>query len=101
MLIPSSSERSGRVLAAETILAFLSDSQYLHPHQSLDQVLREAVDTAGVCPDAIAQSLQWLQLNAAQSLGRLRRTELVQLARSIHRFWRQAVMESQAVPSAR
>jgi len=42
-----------------------------------------------ICPDAVAQAVAWLQLDGRQSIGRLRRTELMQVAQSIHRFWRQ------------
>ena len=46
-------------------------------------------DPAEAALSAIEQALNWLQLDGSQSVGRLRRTELMQLARSIHRFWRQ------------
>jgi hypothetical protein len=97
MLTPLTTEQTSKVLPAETILAFLSDHQFLHPHQSLDEVLRGAVDTAGVCPEAIAQAMQKLQLQAGQVVGRLRRSELVQLARSIHRNWKQEISQKSPI----
>lgn len=99
MSTPMFSDRSGREVSADAILSILSDSQYLHPHKSLGQVLREAVDTGGICPDAIARSMQRLQMDASRSIGRLRRSELVQLARGIYRSWKQAAAEGEPVPS--
>jgi hypothetical protein len=70
------------------MLAHLSDRQPLHPHQRLRVVLDETTDRFGCCPLAIERALQWLNIDGAVSVGRLRRSELIQLARSVHRFWR-------------
>jgi hypothetical protein len=51
----------------------------------------------GVCPNAAEHALRWLGVKPGTKIGRLRRTELMQLARSIHRFWRQAA-ETAAPP---
>lgn len=77
---------------AERIVAELSTRQYLNPHRSLGQVLSDARDALGFCPDAAATALSWLKLDPALAVGRLRRGELIQLARSIHRFWRQSLL---------
>jgi hypothetical protein len=80
-----------RLLNADlkNLLEALSTRQHLNPHEPLADALAHTVDSLGVCPNAIEQSLRWLSLDPATSIGRLRRTELTQLARSIHRFWRQ------------
>jgi hypothetical protein len=74
----------------ESLLNDLSTRQHLHPHEPLRESLTRLESDLGVCPNAIEAALQWLDLDGAKSIGRLRRTELTQLARSIHRFWRQA-----------
>ena len=73
----------------QNLLEALSTRQYLSPHERVSDALRATCERLGVCPDATAQAVAWLQIDATQSIGRLRRTELMQLARSIHRFWRQ------------
>jgi len=74
---------------AESLLNDLSTRQHLRPHEPLREALGRLESELGVCPNAIDAALQWLELDGAKSIGRLRRTELTQLARAIHRFWRQ------------
>ena len=81
----------------ENLLDSLSSRQYLQPHEPIAASLAQLVDRLGVCPGAVEQAVQWLGVDPATSIGRLRRTELTQLARSIHRFWRQRT--GQPVPS--
>ena len=76
----------------ENLLEILTSRQHLHPHESVQAVLNRTVDELGVCPNAVEQALQWLQLDGHAPIGRVRRTELMQLARTVHRFWRQAAM---------
>jgi len=73
------------------ILADLSTRQHLNPHHTLRQAMAAAQNELGFCPNAAQTAIQWLRLDEGSAIGRLRRTELIQLARSIHRFWRQAV----------
>ncbi|MGB7158655.1 MAG: hypothetical protein WBD40_11350 [Tepidisphaeraceae bacterium] len=77
------------VSECETLLEALSTRQHLRPHERLADALSCASADLGVCPSAIDAAMRWLDLDPARSIGRLRRTELMQLARSIHRFWRQ------------
>jgi hypothetical protein len=72
----------------QKLLDALTTAQHLHPHDSVQAVLDRTVQQIGVCPVAVEQSLQWLQLDGATRIGRLRRTELMQLSRTVHRFWR-------------
>lgn len=74
----------------DRIAAELSKRQYLTPHRSLGDVLADLQGVLGFCPNAAATGLKWLNLDPTVAVGRLRRGELIQLARSIHRFWRQA-----------
>ena len=76
---------------ADRILAELSTRQYLQPHRSVGDVLADAQRDLGFCPRAGQTAMQWLRLDARGAVGRLRRSELIQLARSVHRFWRQAL----------
>ena len=78
----------------DNILAALSTRQHLHPHRPLQQVLAEAQRELGFCMGAAQAAIAWLRLDASLAVGRLRRSELIQLARSIHRFWRQALADS-------
>jgi hypothetical protein len=80
-----------RLLNADfhNLLESLTTRQHLAPHEPLADALARTIDSLGVCPNAIEQALAWLSLDPSTSIGRLRRTELTQLARSVHRFWRQ------------
>ena len=74
---------------SQKLLDVLTTGQYLSPHESVGGVLSRTVDCLGVCPAAINEAVRWLSIDPAMSIGRLRRTELTQLAQSVHRFWRQ------------
>ena len=86
-------QTSRKVLSIEDeqILQVLTRRQFTHPHAPLREALSATIEELGCCPVAIDSAMRWLQLNWDQPIGRLRRTELTQLARSIHRFWRQSV----------
>jgi hypothetical protein len=73
----------------ESLLEALSTRQHLRPHEPLIDAVGRVGGDIGVCPNASDAALRWLELDPARSIGRLSRTELMQLARSIHRFWRQ------------
>ena len=73
----------------QDLLDKLTTRQHLNPHEPVGDVLARTVECLGVCPKAIAAATQWLSLDPSTPIGRLRRTELTQLARSVHRFWRQ------------
>jgi hypothetical protein len=92
--MPGSKSRQSNEVDGDRILAELSTRQYLAPHRSLGEVLADAQRTLRFCPQAAAAGLRWLNLDSSMAVGRLRRTELIQLARSIHRFWRQALAGS-------
>ena len=86
----------------ETLLDALGTRQHLQPHEPVSASLAALVECVGVCPQAVEQAATWLQIDAAQSIGRLRRTELTQLARSIHRYWRrQPRAEARSEPTER
>jgi hypothetical protein len=89
------------VLRPEEILSALTIHQHLHPHQPLGSAVAQVARSAGVCPRAVEVALAWLGLDAEMRFGRLRRTELTQLSRSIHRFWRDAVSQAQSAGSGR
>jgi len=75
---------------ADHILTDLTMRQFLRPHSSVRDVLAASSQAVGYCSQAAEHALRWLDNDPAQSIGRLRRTELTQLAHSIHRFWRHA-----------
>jgi hypothetical protein len=74
----------------ENLLNLLTTRQHLWPHESVSESMSHTIGDLGVCPNAIAQSLERLNLDANTSIGRLRRTELMQLARTVYRYWRAA-----------
>ena len=73
------------------LIELLTTRQHLRPHQPLREVLQAAMDELGCCPIAIERAVTWLGVDASKAVGRLRRTELVQLAHAICRYWRQAI----------
>jgi hypothetical protein len=79
---------------SDRILEHLSQRQHLHPHETVAAVLHDAQDALGICPLALERAVERLQLDSARLIGRLGRTELTQLARSIHRHWQQSVPDT-------
>lgn len=79
---------------ADEILAFLSERQFVRPHRPLGEVLADLTKSLGACEVAVNRSVSWLGLSKQSAIGRLRRTEVTQLARSIHRFWRAALAQT-------
>jgi hypothetical protein len=78
-------------VASDAILQHLTSSQHLHPHRAVQQVLDETTESLGCCPNAIARGIEWMDIEPARAIGRLRRSELVQLAKAVHRFWMQNI----------
>lgn len=81
----------------ERLLDVLTTRQHLRPHEPVSAALSQTVNDLGVCPNAVEHALKWLGLDSSTVIGRLRRTELMQLARTVHRFWRQSA--TQDVPA--
>src|SRR5579884_4223543 len=79
-VMSGSDPRLARLSESDSILSELSARQYLDPHRPLDVVLAEAQRQLGFCPAAAAAAVQWLGLDGARAVGRLRRAELIQLA---------------------
>ena len=77
--------------SAERIVDALSERQHLRPHQPLGDALAAVGEQLGICPMAVGAAVNSLKVDGSRPIGRLRRTELTQLARTIHRFWRQSV----------
>jgi hypothetical protein len=76
---------------AEGILRELTTRQHLRPHQPLGNAVAEIVEHVGACPAAAEGAMERLDLDSARSIGRLRRGELIQLARGMYRLWMQNV----------
>lgn len=79
---------------AEGILRELTTRQHLTPHRPLGSVVAETVDQVGACPIAGERAMVRLDLDSSRAVGRLRRGELIQLARGLHRFWAHALAET-------
>jgi hypothetical protein len=73
----------------DRIVTILQAQQYLCPHQPLKDAISAARAEAGFCQRAGEQALAVLHLDPQRKIGRLKSSELVQLARTIHRFWQQ------------
>jgi hypothetical protein len=83
-------QTSGRLdVDADVILNHLMSRQHLHPHRPVKDVLDETTRAFGCCPRAIDRGIEWLDIDPTRAVGRLRRSELTQLARAVHRFWMQ------------
>ena len=82
--------------SSDDVVNLLTERQHLHPHRPVRDVLQLAVDDLGCCPVAVRRALDWLHIDPATSVGRLRRCELIQLGKSISRFWRQAAQSDEA-----
>ncbi|MDB5298984.1 MAG: hypothetical protein JWO87_647 [Phycisphaerales bacterium] len=85
---------------SDQILQEFTTRQHMTPHRTLGEVLETASQALGFCPQAGETAMGWLQLDAGKAIGRLRRTELIQLSRSIHRFWRQGLAAKGAHPQS-
>ena len=72
---------------ADGILRELTIRQHLTPHRPLGDVLAEIVERIGACPVAADRAVSRLELDLTQSIGRLKRGELIQLARGVYRLW--------------
>lgn len=83
-------------VTVEELLEMLTARQHLRPHRGTRDVLGDVTRATGACPMAMERAMQWLELSPDAPIGRLRRTELTQLARSIHRFWRAATAREAA-----
>ena len=76
---------------SDGILRELSTRQHLTPHRRLSDVVSEIVENVGACPVAAERAMGRLELDGSRSIGRLKRSELIQLARSMYRYWSQAL----------
>lgn len=71
---------------ADRIVRALQTQQHLRPHQTVAQALEAAGGEIAFCPDAAASAIALLELSPAAKIGRLRSTQLTQLARTIARL---------------
>jgi len=81
--------RQSMLSDGDRLLQLLTTRQHLCPLGRLDDVLRKLSDELGICPTVVIRAMEWLDTDGNTAIGRLRRTELTQLARALHRFWRQ------------
>jgi len=84
---------------ADGILNELTTRQHLTPHRALGQVMADIVEQTGACPEAADRALDRLELDRSRSIGRLRRGELIQLARSMYRLWASALATDASSPA--
>jgi hypothetical protein len=82
--------RQTMTVDSNQILDDLTSRQFIYPHSPVATALSQSSAALGFCPRAANHAMDRLEINPDQSIGRLRRTELTQLARSIYRFWKHA-----------
>ena len=85
---------------ADGILRELTTRQHLTPHRRVGEVVAETAERVGACPVAADRALERLQLDHGRSIGRLRRGELIQLARGMYRLWARALARDTATANA-
>ena len=85
---------------ADGILRELTTRQHLTPHRLVGQVVAETAERVGACMVAVERALDRLQLDRNRSIGRLRRGELIQLARGMYRLWARALQRDTAAADA-
>ncbi len=86
---------------AETLLVALTVQQYTLPHTPTKRALASVARQEALCSQAVDRALSWLDIDGTKSLGRLRRTELVQLARCLQRFSRHLMLSPRTDVAAR
>jgi hypothetical protein len=84
--------------AGERIIAALQRQQFVWPHQGVGAALEAARQETGFCAHAAARALEALGIDASRQIGRLKRCELMQLARAVERFWARALREAGGLP---
>jgi hypothetical protein len=90
--------RATRDAEVQVIVQALQRQQFVRPHQAVPRALEIAGIEVGFCRTVAKQAMAWLQIDAQTCIGRLRRSELLQLARSLHRIWRQNAMRGVPTP---
>ena len=85
---------------SDGILRELTTRQHLAPHRPVGEVVAETAERVGACMVAADRALARLQLDRSRSIGRLRRGELIQLARGMYRLWARALMAEAAATAA-
>jgi|SRR5688500_14755131 len=85
---------------ADGILRELTNRQHLTPHRPVGQVVVETAERVGACMVAAERALDRLQLDRGRSIGRMRRGELIQLARGMYRLWARALLRDTAAADA-
>jgi hypothetical protein len=85
---------------ADEILRELTVRQHVGPHRRLADVVAEMIERTGACPVAAERAMERLELDGNRPIGRLKRGELIQFARGMHRLWGQALAADAAASSA-
>jgi hypothetical protein len=80
----------------ERIIEALSEQQFLQPHLPIGRTLAAVADQLAICPGAISHATRSLAIDPQRKAGRVQRSELHQIARTIHRYWRQSVVDHPA-----
>jgi hypothetical protein len=75
---------------SDRIAQSLQTLQHTFPHLPLHAALARSSQHTGFCPSAADSAIDVLKLDRQRKVGRLRRCELLQLARTVHRLWQQS-----------
>jgi hypothetical protein len=71
--------------AADRLIDLLSERQHLRPHEGVATATAHAASLLGIASEVAAKAIEQLGLDGARAVGRLRRTELMQLGRAVYR----------------
>ena len=75
----------------DQIASEITQQQHLRPHQTIAEAIERAQVSSGHWLSDAGQAIQSLNIDAERQIGRLKRTEIVQLARDIYSYWQQAI----------
>ena len=71
-----------------TLAAVLTQLQYVSPHSACLSVISKAADRTGLCGQPAGRVLRRMEIQPTMAVGRLSRSQLLQLAHTFYRFAR-------------
>jgi hypothetical protein len=74
--------------ACAAFASVLTQIQYLTPHAACMKVIAQAADRTGLCGHPADRALRRLDIRPSLAVGRLSRSQLLQLAHTFYRFAR-------------
>jgi hypothetical protein len=85
--------------ACAAFASVLTQIQYLTPHAACLTVIAKAADRTGLCGQPADRALRRLDIRPSLAVGRLSRSQLLQLAHTLYRFARRLPAPLAAEPA--